>query len=94
MNIDKQTSDLFRDSSKRRAWILYQLSLKDMSIASIARDVGISRQAMWQALVKPYPRAEKIIAECLNLPPQTLFPERYTSSGEPNRKRGRPSKQS
>ncbi|HBR97128.1 MAG TPA: hypothetical protein DD979_07095 [Gammaproteobacteria bacterium] len=60
--------------------------------ASIARDADVSRQAVWQALVKPYPRAEKIIAQTLGLTPQILFPERYDSDGLPNRKRGRPIK--
>ncbi|MCB1754759.1 MAG: helix-turn-helix domain-containing protein [Gammaproteobacteria bacterium] len=90
MDIDTKTSKLFRNKAKRRAWIIYQLALTDRSLASIAREAGISRQAVWQALIKPYPRAEKIIAESLNLTPETLFPERYDSSGVPNRKRGRP----
>ena len=92
MDIDKKTSDLFQDESKRRAWIIYQLALKDESLASIAREAGVSRQAIWQALVKPYPRAERIIAESLGLTPQALFPERYNGDGLPNRKRGRPPK--
>lgn len=92
MDIDKKTSDLFQDESKRRAWIIYQLALKDESLASIAREAGVSRQAIWQALVKPYPRAERIIAESLGLTPQALFPERYNNDGLPNRKRGRPPK--
>ncbi len=92
MEIDKKTNALLRNKSKRRAWIIYQLALQDRSLASLARDAGISRQAVWQAMVKPYPRAEKIIAESLNMDPETLFPERYDSNGQPNRKRGRPPK--
>ena len=92
MDINHKTRKLLHNESKRRAWIIYQLSLQDKSLASIARDAGISRQAIWQAMVKPYPRAEKIIAESLHMDAQTLFPERYDANGQPNRKRGRPTK--
>ena len=92
MDIDQKTHDLLQDESKRRAWIIYQLALQDKTLASVARSAGVSRQAIWQALVKPYPRAEKIIAQSLNMKPQTLFPERYNAQGLPNRKRGRPAK--
>ena len=92
MDIDKKTQKILKDESKRRAWIIYQLALQDKSLASIARDAGISRQAIWQALAKPYPRAEKIIADTLELEPHILFPERYDTEGQPNRKRGRPAK--
>lgn len=92
MDIDQKTYDLLQDETKRRAWIIYQLALQDQTLASIARTAGVSRQAIWQALVKPYPRAEKIIAQYLHMEPQTLFPERYDAQGQPNRKRGRPTK--
>ena len=92
MDIDKKTQKILKDESKRRSWIIYQLALQDKSLASIAREAGISRQAIWQAMAKPYPRAEKIIAETLELEPHILFPERYGDDGQPNRKRGRPAK--
>ncbi len=93
MDIDIKTSYLLRNINKRRAWIIYQLSLRDHTLASLARDAGISRQAIWQALIKPYPKVEKIIAKSLDIPPHSLFPERYDDDGQPNRKRGRPAKQ-
>jgi len=92
MDIDTKTTNLLKNETKRRAWIIYQLSLQNSSIASLARGAGMSRQAMWQALVKPYPNAERIIAGSLDMAPHTLFPERYGDDGLPNRKRGRPAK--
>jgi Ner family transcriptional regulator len=37
------------------------------------------------ALCKPWPKAEKIIANGLGLPPWAIWPSRYTGNGKPNR---------
>jgi Ner family transcriptional regulator len=92
MDIDTKTNILLQSEPKRRAWIIYQLSLQDKTLASIAREAGVSRQALWQALIKPYPKAERIIADALNIKVGVLFPDRYDSNGMTNRKLGRPKK--
>lgn len=48
------------------------------------------RGSITLALRKPYPKAERIIAETLGVTPQTIWPSRYDENGVPNRPRGRP----
>ncbi|MDQ2069345.1 helix-turn-helix domain-containing protein [Natronospira bacteriovora] len=82
-----------QDSRQRREWIKYQLRLRGSSLAQVARDQGVSRDAATLALRKPYPRMERAIADALGLRPEQLWPERYDEAGRPNRPLGRPRKQ-
>lgn len=90
--IDNTTRQLLRDPQKRRAWIHYQIGLLGLSVAEVGRQAGVSRQCIYQAFRKPYPRMEAILAEALDMPVQDLFPERYTADGLPARAMGRPRK--
>ncbi|TSK08581.1 MAG: hypothetical protein FPO08_04555 [Geobacter sp.] len=58
---------------ERRVWIKGQLELAGLSFATIARELGVSRQAVR----KPSRRMEKAIAEKIGLPPERIWPERY-----------------
>lgn len=77
---------------QRREWIKYQLRLRNSSLAQVARDHGVSRDAAILALRKPYPRMERAIANALGLEPIQIWPERYDENGRPNRPLGRPKK--
>ena len=90
--IDTATKKLFQDVSKRRAWVIYQLNLKGRSLASVGRDAGVNRGAVYQALRTPYPRMERAIAEAIGIPVQVLFPERYAPDGTRRIRMGRPKK--
>ena len=74
----------------RREWIKFQLRVRGSSLSAIARELGVTRHAPRLALVKPYPKMERVIAEKLGLKPQELWPERYDEDGQPNRTKGRP----
>lgn len=65
------------DPNKRREWIKYQLKIRGLSIADLARQHEASRQAVSTALVRSNPRWEHVIAEALNTMPNQLWPERY-----------------
>jgi len=78
------------EESARREWIKFQLRVRGTSFSAIARELGVSRHAPRQALDKPYPKMERVIAEKLGLKPQQLWPERYDETGQPNRTKGRP----
>lgn len=66
-----------KDAGKRREWIKYQLKIRGLSIAELAREHSASRQAVSTALVRSNPRWEHVIAEALDTTPNTLWPERY-----------------
>lgn len=78
------------DPRARREWIKYQLGLKGLTFRRLALRAGLDASAVRQALYKPYPRQERLIAAELGLVPELLWPERYDGNGKPNRRRGRP----
>lgn len=92
MTIDNQTRKLLADPAKRRAWVRYQLTLKGLSMADIARDAGVTRECLYQVFCKTYPRMEKVVADAVGLPPAVLWPERYDAEGLPLYRKGRPKK--
>lgn len=94
MTLDIPTKNLLLDPEKRRAWIVYQVSLTGGSLARVAEDAGVNRQTLYGVFQRPYPRMEKLIADALGLTPQALFPDRYNADGLPNRRRGRKPKNS
>lgn len=49
---------------------------RGLTIAHLARENGLSSGAFSQALVKPYPRAERIIADALGLRVEDIWPLR------------------
>lgn len=80
--------------SLRRAWLIQIFTDIGRSLASVARANGVARVTIYNALDRPYPRMERIIAHELGLTAQELFPERYGPDGKPNRRLGRPVKSS
>lgn len=88
-HLDNHTKQLLSDPAKRRAWIIYKVNLQGRSLADVAREAGVTRQALYHSLRIPYPRMEKALADALGLTPAQLFPERYDADGIPNRQRGR-----
>lgn len=63
--------------------------MQGRSMADVAREAGVDRRTLYQTFLRPYPKMEIVLANCVDLAPQTLFPERYDSLGLPNRKLGR-----
>lgn len=65
------------DPVQRNEWIKFQLRLRGSSLSKLARDLGVTRQAVRNALASRYPRMERVIAAEIGLDPQTIWPERY-----------------
>lgn len=74
-----KTTNVPRNPQKRRLWIKHQLESLGSSYADIAREEGVSRQAVRKAVAAPYPKMEKAIAKKLGLKPEQVWPERYLS---------------
>lgn len=75
------TSDVPNNPAERRAWVSYQLKIRGLSFSSLARDEGVSPQAMAAALLVPSSHLEEVIARALDLTARELFPERFAGGG-------------
>jgi Ner family transcriptional regulator len=91
-HIDDSLIQILRDLKKRRAWVIYQLSLKGMNLSDIAREHGVVRGAVYHAFNHPYPRMERAIADALGMLVSDLWPERYEGGVSTRRPQGRPKK--
>lgn len=60
------------------------------SMNRLAKHHGLSVSTIRLALYSPFPRSEARIAEALQVHPCQIWPSRYDTAGEPNRKMGRP----
>lgn len=77
MSIHSSTMNVPKNPAERRAWVLYQLRLRGWHLADIAREEGVSRQAVFSALHAPNEHLEPAIAAKLGLEAKQLFPERF-----------------
>ena len=89
MQIDDELREIFSDPAnnfaRRRAWVIYHIKLKGLTLAEIARRNGVGRQCAQRALSQPYPKYERLIAQALGLKVQSLFPDRYDRDGTPRK---------
>jgi len=74
------------DSSRLRGLFKFTLSAQGLTISDLARVYGMTGPSLCNAFYVPFPKAEHIIADALNLQPQELWPSRYDSAGRPNRR--------
>lgn len=70
-------NDIPVDPLLRREWIKFQLRLRGTTLSALARELGVSRQALGQTLIQSYPKMERVIAARLALEPWDIWPERY-----------------
>ena len=60
-----------------KADIIAGLRKKGTSLAALSRSVGLSSATLANALVRPWPKGEFLIAEALGVHPCEIWPERY-----------------
>jgi Ner family transcriptional regulator len=62
--------------------IKIELLSRGTNLSKLSIDNGLSISACRVALVKPFPKAEKIIADFLDVSVEELFPNRYQKQQE------------
>lgn len=77
MTTGPHPGDIPADPVQRNEWIKFQLRMRGSSLSQLARDLGVTRQAVRNALSSRYPRMERVIAAEIGLDPETIWPERY-----------------
>ena len=67
-----------KDPDWHRKFIVAELQIKGTSISALARANNVCRSTIANALIAPYPKSERIIAEALGLEPAEIWPSRYS----------------
>ncbi|SFT48201.1 transcriptional regulator, Nlp family [Kosakonia arachidis] len=57
--------------------IIAALKKRGTSLAALSREAGLASSTLANALQRPWPKGESIIAKALELEPETIWPERY-----------------
>lgn len=84
LNMTKKTSS----QDWHKADILAAVKKTGSSVTKLSRINNLSDSVVAQALLKPYPKCERIIANHLGVAVQTIWPSRYHPDGTPKSGRG------
>lgn len=60
-----------------QADIIAELKKKGTSMSALSEAKGYSRHTLRNAIHRPYPKAERIIAEAIGVTPEDIWPSRY-----------------
>lgn len=71
-----------------RADVVAAFKKRGTTITRVARELGMCDSYLRQATSKPYPKAERVLAEYLGMNPQDIWPSRYNTDGTPKSGRG------
>lgn len=62
-----------------QADIIAELKKSGTNMSALSEANGYSRTSLRNALYRPYPRAEQIIAEAIGVEPKDIWPSRYSA---------------
>lgn len=65
------------DQNWHPADIIAALKKRGTSLAALSRESGLSSSTLANALSRPRPKGEYLIAQALNIAPETIWPDRY-----------------
>ncbi|HAM5328409.1 TPA: transcriptional regulator [Escherichia coli] len=68
------------DHNWHPADIIAGLRKKGTSLAEVSRKAGLSSSTLANALSRPWPRGEKLIADALDISPEIIWPSGYFDS--------------
>lgn len=68
---------VLRKSDWHSADIIAGLRKQGTTLAAISREAGLSSSTLANALVRPWPKGEIIIAKALGVEPSEIWPSRY-----------------
>ncbi|MGS4429247.1 transcriptional regulator [Serratia marcescens] len=60
-----------------RADVIAALKKRKTNLSKVSRQAGYQSTTLANALDRHWPRGEKIIAEAIGVPPETIWPSRY-----------------
>jgi len=70
------------DQEWHKADIIASLRKKGISLAALSRQAGLSSSTLANALERPWPKGELIIAAAIGVPPEEIWPSQYYKDGE------------
>lgn len=76
MSVDKSQKKAAQ-ADWHRADVVAALHKKGWSLRKLSTECGLSAGTLKSALDKPYPKAERIIADAIGIDPRTIWPNRY-----------------
>lgn len=79
--------DIPTNPTARWEWIKYQIRSRGLTLAELARRLGVELGTLASVKRHPYPRMERAIADALDLQPAAIWPERWNHDGTPCRQR-------
>lgn len=73
------TEQIPKKPEEFKHWVEYQLKLNRASFASVARLVGVSRQAIRKSVATPSERVADALASTIGIPKKRLWPKRFAA---------------
>ncbi|GKX57438.1 transcriptional regulator [Leminorella grimontii] len=66
---------------KQQDWhsadVIAALKKRGTSLAAVSRNAGLASSTLANALMRRWPKGERLIAEVLGIPPEEIWPSRY-----------------
>lgn len=68
---------MIKENDWHPADIIASLRKRGTTLAALSRESGLSTSTLRNALVRPWPKGERLIANAIGVPPSAIWPSRY-----------------